>query len=274
MALNLLGRFSGKNKSRKKGDDGYEGVDLESGTINIDVKGVEYDTVSTGEVFREDEDDEGAEARRVMADDPSVYIIDLRPFFNAINAEKGGRMAKSLVDTAENMLERRLKGEGVFTNQDDEMLLFRFKNHREDGLRVAVGFVNEIGTHFLRDAYKSEDFVEQVINMTESAEAVDSSGNIDVDNALKYRLIVDRSTEKENLPEWEQSEDGRPATPKDIMELAIEINHRAAKENVERSGDRRQSVVPIEGPDRRKGDRGRRDIDDPAQNVWGSFTRR
>jgi len=271
MASNLLERVTGRlkrlSRSRNNDGEGVNGVDLENGTISIDVEGLGYDEVGTRDVFREGEENEGREM--LIADDPSVYIIDLRPFYKAINTETGSRLANGLLETAENMLERRLKGEGTYTNRDNEVILFRFRNSREDGLRVAVGFVNEIGRHFLRDAYKSEDFVEQVINMSESKTAIDGDGNINVDNALKYRLIVDRSTENEFVPEWDTEESDRYREPRDLMELAVEIHHRPTSEKIERTGaDRRQMSLPFEGEDRRKKQRGRRDEDNPSMNVW------
>ncbi|MEK9677182.1 MAG: hypothetical protein VW169_02180 [Rhodospirillaceae bacterium] len=271
MASNLLERVSGRFKrlSESRNNDGksVNGVDLEKGTINIDVEGLGHDEVGTRDVFREGDENEGR--AMLVADDPSVYIIDLHPFYKAIGTETGSRLANGLLEAAENMLERRLKGEGNFTNRDNEIILFRFRTSREDGLRVAVGFVNEIGRHFLRDAYKSEDFVEQVINMSESKTAVDDDGNIDVDNALKYRLIVDRSTEQEFATEWDADESDGYREPMELMELAVEIHHRHTSEKIERTGvDRRQMSLPFEGEDRRKKQRGRRDEGNPSMNVW------
>jgi len=263
----LLDRLKKSIQSKTEGapvvvDDG---IDLDSGTIVIEEGESTLDAVGTYDVFREGEGDEGRVA--AMAVNPHVYIVDLRPFMRVIGTTTGSRMANSLLEFSENLLRRSIGRDGIFYNEDDEVLYFRFNEAEKDGLGHAIKIVNEIGTHFLRDAFHPEEFIEEVLEVVDAPNALDDNGVLDPKNIPRGKLVVDKEPEPEPEKEWEYM--GR-SEPEDIdpMQKAVEVHHRS--DRVNRGPERRQQKMRIAGPDRRASKHGRRVEDQPGTSVWKS----
>ncbi|MAF48634.1 MAG: hypothetical protein CMM10_10235 [Rhodospirillaceae bacterium] len=112
-----------KSVVRNAEDDGMggsiqdDGVDLESGTIIID-DGPEFDSVTTGEVLRQGHDHETDAFFKGFTG--TVFVLDISPLFAAIGTDKNSRIGQSLMDFAENLLSRMLRGIGIFKTRNSE----------------------------------------------------------------------------------------------------------------------------------------------------------
>ena len=71
-----------------------DGLDLESGVIRIDDRGPEQ-RLSTADVLRETQG--SIEDSLVRGHGGKVFVLDLRPFFDAINANSGTKLGQHLL---------------------------------------------------------------------------------------------------------------------------------------------------------------------------------
>ena len=158
MQHNISNKLKSKKKSKKSDDvmasiELDSSIDVESGTITIDDTPPE-EMLSTSEVLRESEEGEGGSISHSVED--VVYVLDLKPFFKVIDAEKGSKGAFKLVSLTENLLARTIGRHGTYTCQDNEMFFFRLDSKDIDGWKKASEIVNELGNHFLRGGFKPE----------------------------------------------------------------------------------------------------------------------
>ena len=185
-----------------------------------------------------------------------------------------------------NLLGRALASRGTFSCHDDELFFFRLNTSDEEGLREAAKIVNEIGAHFLRDAFEPEEFLPAVLSVVEARDAIGVDGEFDPDNALAaraagkvefndtgpvWRPIGGRGGNGDRDAEWRSTggaslEDGRDVAPE--WQLGAR-EKRTAGVRVARGQERRnRRSPPPAGLNRRTKARGRRDADDPNQSVW------
>jgi hypothetical protein len=247
--------------------DDDDGLDIESGIIHIDDSETEQ-LLSTTDVLRESTDT--SEASLVRGHGGKVYVLDLRPFFTAIHATPDSKLGQNLISFSENVLARMIGRRGTYTLHKDETFFFRLKVTEEEGWAEATKIVNDIGSHFLRDSYKAEEFEALVLGLVDSEDAMDENGNFNFDLALESKTGLSKDTAElaEGGPDWKPI--GEDADEIDWSGKWEQKAHqsRPAGVRVQRGPDRRGTQGRIQFADRRKRSYGRRDSDDPNKSVW------
>lgn len=244
-----------------------DGIDLESGTISIDMSAPE-EQISTQDILSSTE--ATAETSLIAGNTGKIYILDLRPVFKAMGATAGDKRASSLVRFCETLLSRALGSLGTYNNHDDEQFLFQLKKSDGDGLTMASRIVNELGVNFLRDGFNAEELASEVLGVVDAANALDSNGRIIAHKALAATRLqaTDSEDPEDDGPVWlpmsseEEEEEALPEWQE------VGVDERTAAERVKRGADRRARKLPIAGPDRREQNHGRRETDDPNVTVW------
>jgi hypothetical protein len=301
-----LAKKSGKKSAKKKPAGGFldrikktvagdgnggmngvvedDGIDLETGTIKVDDSPPEV-VISTAEVLRESTE---SESDVVRGNEGKVFVIDLGPFFEVMGTDPASKLARSLITFGENLLARIIGRSGTYTLHGDTAFLFRLTVDDVAGWKMASKIVNELGVQFLRDGFKPEEILPEVLAMVDEKDAYDADGNINVEKALEARIpymeikIVKDETgaewfyeegfdpEKKKVdPEWQHDPNVDPDAeynPEwDVDAEAI----RSATSRVERGQERRKLKLKIQPEkNRRKNNHGRRDSDNPNTSVW------
>lgn len=248
--------------------DQDDGLDLESGIIHIDDSAPEQ-LISTADVLRESSDSK--EESQVRGHGGKVFVLDLRPFFAAINATPDTKLGQNLVAFSENVLARMIGHRGTYTLHKNETFFFRLKVSEEEGWAEAAKIVNDIGRHFLRDAFNAEEYEAQVLGLVDADAAVDADGNFSFDLALENKEVIGKKTvevEDDGGPDWKAF--GDESEEIDWANKWEQKAHesRPQKARVQRGPDRRGRQRKISFGDRRKRSYGRRDSDDPTKSVW------
>ena len=245
-----------------------DGVDLNKGVVKLD-QPVVGPKVTTNDVFHS----EITEFEESLVDGTpgKVFMLDLRPFFYAIKARPDTRLGKSLIVFSDNLLSRRIGKRGSHTLHKDRAFFFRLKLMEAESFAEAARIVNDLGSHFLRDAFKAEKFIPQVLGVVEARDLLDGADRFDGSRAIDSRAPVAKGQVRMTAkgPVWrpivQQDNEAEPA----LSGWAPIVNPRRGEATAVRRGpERRWRSLPIAGPDRRKRDNGRREADDPRRIVW------
>lgn len=245
------------------------GVDLESGTITIEEVS-DDEIVTTGDVLREGFDHESEAFFKGFTG--TVFVLDISPIYNVIGTLPNSRIGASLVTFAETLLHRELHGIGTFKNHGDAHFFFRLNKDDAEGWNLAAMCVNEIGEHFLRDRYKPDDMLPLMVAAVEEGDLKGKDGEFKADYALERRknqVDYEASQErKQREPEWEKLDRKKleRLQNREWQEEAVQM--RAALDHVSRGPDRRKIKANHQGVEQRKQVKGRRDLDNPKQQVW------
>jgi len=262
-----------------------DGIDLETGTIIVDDSAPEV-TISTAEVLRESTKSEDKEVR---GSEGKVFVIDLGPFFAVMGTDPSSKLGKNLIIFGENLLARVIGRTGTYTLHGQTQFLFRLSVDDVAGWKMASKIVNELGVQFLRDGFKPEELLPEVLAMVDEKDAYNADGSINVEGALAARIPYEPEPERErdqNGPEWQYEEGYDPEAEKSSPEWyhdpdadpdaefvpewdADTESHRSAGARVSRGTERRQVKMKVNSKkERRKKSHGRRDTDDPNTSVW------
>lgn len=245
-----------------------DGVDLESGTIVVDDSGPQG-IVSTGEVLREGHDHETDIFFKGFTG--TVFVLDLNPFFDSIGTTSTSRIGESLIAFAQTILERELKGIGSFKNYSNEQFFFRLNKDDAEGWVMAAKAVNAIGEHFLRDAYKPDDMIAQLLASVDVNDLKDADGEFDGKTALENKVSISSiqdAIQKSEEPLWEKLNRKGGSRSKNMNWETETKEIRDALKNVERGPDRRQKNIEAPAHMERRKIKGRRDSDNPNKSVW------
>lgn len=264
MKTNLVDRFKNIFKSNSSSED--SGAE----TIKIDDTGP-HETVSASDVLHDSHQVKG----RIPLSG-KVYILDLKPFLDVVGVGKSSRLTRMLNSFSRNVLERNIGAKGAISSQGDNLFFFRFAGkNNQDGWRQAVEIVDEIGTHFLRDAYKPAEFVATILAAVDAEDAVGADGQFDADKIMaastsrKTGQESDRKDEDPGDAQW-QAFDGRDPDAAPINEWQVTGREkRPARIYLKRQSERRSGKTKrITGREHRKILHGRRDTDNPKKSVW------
>ena len=184
----MKGTFLSKLKKSIVGEDedGFgaalddENMDLESGVIRIDDSDPD-EVVTTTDVLDEGH---GTVGNALAGFGGKVFVVNLQPFFKTMKAPPGSRLANSLVTFSETLISRMIEGRGSFTQHGNDKFFLRLNVSDEIGWSEAANIVNDIGINFLRDAFKPEEFLPQVLGVVDGDIAFDEDGNFDAEKAL------------------------------------------------------------------------------------------
>ncbi len=262
-----------------------DGIDLESGTIIIDDSAPDV-TITTAEVLRESTE---SEDEAIRGNEGKVFVIDLGPFFTVMGTDPTSKLAKNLIIFGENLLARVIGRTGTYTLHGDTQFLFRLSVDDVAGWKMASKIVNELGVQFLRDGFKPEELLPEVLAMVDEKDAYNEDGSINVENALKARIPYEPERERvrdESGPKWTYEEGVDPNAEKEGPEWVhdpdvdpdVEYNpewdvdaesNRTARTRVQRGTQRRVNKMKVDRKkDRRRLSHGRRIIDNPNTSVW------
>ncbi len=264
MKTNLLGRL----KKVFKSDSSSENSGAE--TIKIDDTDP-HETVSTSDVLHDSHEVQG----RIPLGG-KVYVLELKPFLDVIGAGKSSRLTKMLNSFCRNVLERSVGAGGAVSSQGDKLFFFRFAGKSdEEGWAQAVEIVNDIGTHFLRDAYKPDEFISAILAAVDAEDALGPDGEFDAGKIMaagasqKTSQESGREDEDPGDSEW-QAFGGRDQDTAPIHEWEVAgRSKRPTGTRVKRQSERRiERTERTTGKERRKIQHGRRDADNPRQSVW------
>ena len=272
----MLSKLLGKARRKRRSDGGLEldaSIDLDSGTIYIDDTIDPTKVVTTSEVFDQVEktknEPKAAEPKKqptIAGGGAKIFILDLRPFFKAVGAKKGERAADSFVRFAENWLTRCIGPDGIYELVGGDTFFFRLNMPNRQAAQQAVRIVNEIGTQYLRDAYKPEEMLVDVLGAVDG----NKDGAIDAksagDSLAQWRALGREARRDAFANAWDTRD-----TPDDPTTYMVPIEKgRKASERVQRGADRRKADKPINGQDRRRRKRGRRASDKAGSKtaVW------
>lgn len=260
-------------------------MDLEAGIIRID-DSAPTKIVSTSDVL--DEENSWSSGAPSGAGG-HIFVVDLNPFFKAMQATSESRIAKSLITFSETLIGRTLEGRGTFRLVGTDKFFLRLNVPDSEGWSEAANIVNDIGVNFLRDAFNPEVFLPRVLSAVDPENAFDADGNFSAKNAWNARKFPEPETaaEKKLGAEWKPFsalDDGEAVFPpptrewegKDIEApptdkpkwTAEEIKTRAARMLTERGPERRAKKLKVKSGERRKRPYGRRDSDNPNRSVW------
>jgi hypothetical protein len=261
---NLLGRL----KNALKADSSSEASGAE--TITVDDTGPSK-TVGTSDILHDSQEVKG---RSPLSG--KVYVLELKPFLDVVGVGKGSKLANMLNTFCRNLLERSIGGKGAVASQGDDLFFFRFAGKSDqEGWSQAVEIVNEIGSHFLRDAYKPDEILSDILGAVDPKDAFGPDGILDVGKMRaasarqKARQKGDWEDEKPGDPQW-QAFGGKDPDHTLIHEWEVAGRmKRPAGVRVKRQAERRiGGTGPIAGKERRKDRHGRRESDNPKQSVW------
>ena len=282
LGIHMFSKLLGKRKRRD--DDPLGGIelddsiDLESGTIYIDDTIDPERVVKGSEVFdqKDDKPEDAAptsapteKKSTIAGGGAKIFLLDLAPFFKAIGTKKGDRAADSFTRFAENWLTRCIGTGGVYELVDGDVFFFRLNMPNREAAKQAVQIVNDIGTQYLRDAYKADVMLQDILGAVDAGLAAGRNGRIDAGGArdiLKgWRTIEGRKLAASEVLEW-----GHSKTREDLAGYMVPIQTgRKASERVQRGPERRKVAKAISGQDRRRRKHGRRESDKPgAKSVW------
>ena len=272
----MFSKLLGKAKRKRRSDGGIEldeSIDLDSGIIYIDDTIDPTKVVSTSEVFdqveKKNDEPQAAEPKKqptIGGCGAKIFILDLRPFFKAIGAKKGERAADSFVRFAENWLIRCIAPDGIYEFVGGDTFFFRLNMPNGQAAQQAVRIVNEIGTQYLRDAYKPEEMLADILGAVDGGKdgAIDAKRTRD---SLAAWRALDREARRDAFANaWHTSD-----TSDDPTTYMVPIERgRKASERVQRGPERRKANKPIDGQDRRLRKRGRRATDKAGSKtaVW------
>lgn len=262
-----------------------DGVDLESGTIVIDDSAPET-TITTTEILRAGTASEDAAAR---GDEGKVFVIDLGPFFTVMGSDSKSKIGKNLVIFGENLLARIIGRNGTYTLHGQTQFLFRLSVDDVKGWKMASKIVNELGVNFLRDSFKPEEMLPEVLAMVDAKDAYNADGSINIEKSLatrtSYKPAV-KVVEKEQAgPKWSYDKDVDPNEEKNndwfygagVDPDAVYTpewnadaeSQRSASARVKRGNQRRKFEANVDTKkNRRHLAHGRRDSDNPNTSVW------
>lgn len=282
-------------KDTVKSELSAEDPDAVAETIVVDLSAPE-ETVATSQVLRRGEGGEGRSMFRATAG--FIYVLDLRPFYEALGVGADDRMAESLVNFCDTLFERAIGHDGTHVCHQGEQFFFQLNKGAHEGWRMALEMVNEIGAQFLRDSFVPEEFVPAVLAAVDAAQAVGSDGVVDPDRLMAARtrpvlgpggtdagpvwlpfggatpgeepdLVWDTDEREDVDPEWQSMEGGAAHPDADPEWHEAARQQRRTGRQVERGQERRLRKSHFyAGEDRRRRARGRRDVDDPRQSVW------
>jgi hypothetical protein len=268
----MLGRLLGKSKKKRVSNDPLaaievdESIDLESGTIYID-ESIDPDrVVKTTEVFEQVAADDTR--TRLGGGGAKVFILDLRPFFKVLGTKKGESSALKFARFAENWLARSLGAGGIYEFIEGEIFFFRLNMPNHEAPAEAVKIINDIGSQYLRDAFKSEQMLPEVLGAVDEAEAT-RDGAIDLRRAAavlgRWRAIGGKATMAAALFGGETADKAEV----DTMALLVPIRaERPANQRVKRGPERRaKKAAAHAGPEKRRRRYGRRATDDPRNGA-------
>jgi len=268
----MLGRLLGKSKKKRVSNDPLaaieldDSIDLESGTIYID-DSIDLDrTVKTTEVFDQVAADDTR--TRLAGGGAKVFILDLRPFFKALGTKKGESSALKFARFAENWLARSLGTGGMYEFIEGEIFFFRLNMPNHEAPAEAVKIVNDIGSQYLRDSFKSEHMLAEALGAVDEAEAT-SDGVIDLRRAAdvlgRWRAIGGKAKMAAVL--FGGATEEKPEV--DTMALLVPIRaERPANQRVKRGPDRRaKKAAAYAGAEKRRRRHGRRATDDPRNGA-------
>lgn len=246
------------------GSDDDADMDLEAGIIRID-DSAPTEVVSTTDVLDEEKE---WNAGALTGTGGHIFVVDLKPFFKAMQATAESRIAKSLITFSETLISRTLLDRGTFRLVGNDKLFLRLNVPDAEGWSEASTIVNDIGVNFLRDAFNPEEFLPQILSAVDPESAVDADGNFNAKTAWNARKFPEPETEAEKDlgAEWapfKVTDEGRK--PKWTIE---EIKNRAAKMLTERGPERRVVKRKVKSGERRTRPYGRRDSDNPNRSVW------
>ena len=135
---------------------------------------------------------------------------------------------------------------------------------------MAAEIVNEIGEHFLRDKFKPDAMLQDILSSVDASDLKGENGEFTVDLALKKRTpfgSAKDADEGEPEPQWGELRHGGITR---VQSTAWEVQKgdtRTALDRVKRGADRRQIKNPYGGIERRK-QNSRRADDSANQQVW------
>ncbi|MDA0239206.1 MAG: hypothetical protein O3A84_04145 [Proteobacteria bacterium] len=246
-------------------------MDLENGIIRIDDTKSDR-VVSTTDVLTENA---GGDNKKIRGNGGKVFIISLLPFYETIGATPNSRMAHSLINFTETTLNRMVAGRGIFNIYANDRIFIRLNIRDAEAWAEASKIVNEIGMHFLRDAFNPEELLPEALAVVDEEDCFGDDGTFDYDKAFEARTVPKEMGANvvriDDSPAWSQVDRKRTGKKVSVAEKwATEAVEIAApkKTRIKRGPDRRKRAVPFEGLDRRKNPQGRRDADDPKKKVW------
>lgn len=263
MIAKVIDRFTRKSKpSRGKADDG---VDLDNNKIVLDLSKPK-EKVATRQVLKTGTKYE--EKNTFKNDAGKVYVLDLRPFFKVMKTKPGSRMAQSFIDYCDNRFAQLIGSEGAYTCRKDRQFLFQLSTTGEAGWLEAVDIINDIGVHYLRDAYDPELMVKAALAMMNPEEANKIDSRVESNREIDNQPIVVHDVELENEDKhWSPIE--REKIKKDMQweTQVVPSSYQARKEK--RAQQRRQAdATNYNGIERRFKSSGRREMDNPGREVW------
>ena len=262
-----------------------DGIDLESGTIIVDDSPPEI-TITTAEVLRESTE---SEDEAIRGNDGKVFDIDLGPFFEIMGTDLNSKLAKNIITFVENLLARVIGRTGTYTLHGATQFLFRLSVDDVAGWKMASKIVNELGVQFLRDGFKPEELLPEVLAMVDEKDAYNKDGSINIENALAARIPYEPEPERvldKTGPEWAYAEGYDPEAEEETPEWAHDPDvdpdveyvpewdvddesNRSASTRVPRGVERRKNKMKVNPKkNRRKQSHGRRDKDNPNTSVW------
>ena len=266
---------------REFGDADDSDMDLEAGIIRVD-DSAPTQLVSTSDVLDEEKGWNSGPGGH-------IFVVDLNPFFKAMQATSESRIAKSLITFSETLIGRTLEGRGTFRLVGKDKFFLRLNVPDAEGWSEASKIVNDIGVNFLRDTFNPEVYLPKVLSAVDPESAFDADGNFNAQSAWDARIFPEPETaEEKNLGaewkpfsaqddlggvfppptrEWEGKEIESPSADKPQWS-AEEIKTRAASMLTERGPERRAKKLKVKSGERRKRPYGRRDSDNPNRSVW------
>jgi|GEM_PF-5879011 len=265
------------------------GLDLSS------VEQYQAGTLSGAEVIAERNPDDGdvikGHSKKISG---PVYVLNLALFYKAMGS-RNERLVEGLIASSERSLKKYVADKGVYSLHYEDFFIVQFKDGcTPQNQQTIIQAVNEIGSGFLGESYKPETFVPFTLGEGEGEELTGTNARkaLGRSSYLAQRKLK-KQKQQHQSPDWKEVRAGQDKSIQvkqnvakgeidasnwkddqynglgeaDSAWEAQNVNFRPKAEWTQRTGERRRSIFPHQGRDRRK-KKGRRSIDKNDAMVW------